>query len=66
MAKSANSAERRERLAVALRDNLKRRKARARALAGEEARTKTGDQTNTQPGAPDLPAAGPNKAAKKS
>ena len=60
MAKSGKSAERRERLAAALRENLKRRKARARALTGEEAQT----QTDTKAGAPDLPAAGPNKAAK--
>ena len=60
MAKSANSAERRERLAVALRENLKRRKARARALTGEAAQTQTGAKA----GAPALPAADPNKAAK--
>jgi hypothetical protein len=58
--KSGKSAERRERLAAALRDNLKRRKARLRAMDGE------GSQAPTEAviRAPDLPAAGPNKAAK--
>ena len=37
MPRSPKSPEHRERLAAALRENLKRRKARARALAGQEA-----------------------------
>ncbi len=61
MAKSANSAERRERLAVALRENLKRRKAKARALSGAQDQAPTG----LKAGEADLPAADPDKAAKK-
>ena len=60
MAKPGKSAERRERLAAALRENLKRRKARVRAQAAEGADT----QAEAAVRAPDLPAAGPNKAAK--
>ncbi|MGA7674412.1 MAG: hypothetical protein WCA78_05125 [Rhizomicrobium sp.] len=60
MAKSTNSAARRERLAAALRENLKRRKARVRALADEEVPA----QADAKASATDLPAAGPNKAAK--
>ena len=60
MAKSANSAERRERLAAALRENLKRRKARARTGMGEGARPPAQAPAH----APDLPVAGPDKAAK--
>ena len=60
MVKSANSAERRERLAVALRENLKRRKAKARALSGAEDRAPAGLKAGT----PDLPPADPKKAAK--
>jgi hypothetical protein len=61
VAKSANSAERRERLAVALRDNLKRRKARARAQAADG--TQTPAEAADHP--PDSPAVGPNKAANR-
>ena len=60
MAKPGKSAERRERLAAALRENLKRRKARVRAQAAEGAETPAEAAVR----APDLPAAGPDKAAK--
>jgi hypothetical protein len=60
VAKSAKSAERRERLAVALRENLKRRKAKARALSGTEDDAPTGAKT----GEADLPPADPKKASK--
>ena len=60
MAKPGKSAERRERLAAALRENLKRRKARVRAQAAEGVETPAEAAVR----APDLPAAGPNKAAK--
>ena len=49
--------EHRERLAAALRENLKRRKARARALAGEGA----GEQPE---GPVEEPGSGPRKGAK--
>ncbi|MGC9953659.1 MAG: hypothetical protein ABSD21_05225 [Rhizomicrobium sp.] len=58
--KSGKSAERRERLAAALRENLKRRKARARALDGAGAQA----QAEAVIHARDLPATGQNKAAK--
>ena len=60
MAKSGTSAERRQRLAAALRENLKRRKARVRAQAAEGTETPAGAAVCAR----DLPAAGPNKAAK--
>jgi hypothetical protein len=60
VAKSANSAERRERLAAALRENLKRRKARARTGTGEGAHPPAQAPAH----APDLPGAGSDKAAK--
>ena len=60
MAKPGKSAERRERLAAALRENLKRRKARVRAQAAEDVVTPAEAAVR----APDLPAAGPDKAAK--
>lgn len=60
MAKPGKSAERRERLAAALRENLKRRKARVRAQAGDGPETPADAAVHTL----DLPAAGPNKTAK--
>ena len=60
MAKSGKSAQRRERLASALRDNLKRRNARLRALHEEGLQA----QAEAVVRAPDLPAAAPNKAVK--
>ena len=60
MAKPAKSAERRERLAAALRENLKRRKARVRAQAAGGTETPAGAVVRVR----DLPAASPNKAAK--
>ena len=56
MAGSLKSPEQTERLAAALRENLKRRKARARALAGHSA--------EEPPDAAQEPAPGPEKAAK--
>jgi len=58
--KWGKSAERRERLAAALRDNLKRRKARLRALDGDGSEA----QAEAVLRAPDLPAADPDKVAK--
>ena len=60
MAKPGKSAERRERLAAALRENLKRRKVRVRAQATDGAKTPGGAAVHS----PDLPAAGPDKAVK--
>ena len=60
MAKPGKSAERRKRLAAALRENLKRRKARLRAQAADGTKTPAEAADHT----PDLPAVGPNKAAK--
>jgi hypothetical protein len=60
VAKPGKSAERRERLAAALRENLKRRKARVRAGAGDGTQTPADAAVHT----PDLPAVGPNKTAK--
>jgi hypothetical protein len=61
VAKPGKSAERRKRLAAALRENLKRRKARARAQAvgGPEPPAEGAGH------APDLPSADPNKAANR-
>jgi hypothetical protein len=61
VAKPGKSAERRERLAAALRENLKRRKARLRAQAADGAKTAAEAAVHAR----DLPAAGPNKAAKR-
>ena len=60
MAKSGKSAERRERLAAALRENLKRRKARLRVQAPDGAKTPAEAAARTL----DIPAAVPNKAVK--
>jgi len=56
VAKSDKSAGRRERLAAALRENLKRRKARERSAAGQG--------SHSPARTTDLPAAGPDRAAK--
>ena len=61
MAKPGKSAERRERLASALRENLKRRKARPRDQAPDGAKTPADAAIR----APDLPVAGPDKAANR-
>lgn len=61
MAKPGKSAERRERLAAALRENLKRRKARSRAQAGDSAKTPAEAAAHTR----DLPATGPDKAGNR-
>ena len=60
MANPGKSAERRERLAAALRENLKRRKARVRAKAAGGAET----PADAADRAPDLPISGQDKAAK--
>ena len=61
MVKPGKSAERRERLAAALRENLKRRKARLRVQVADGAKTPVDAAIR----APDLPVAGPNKAANR-
>ncbi|HEY0283370.1 MAG TPA: hypothetical protein VGC27_12185 [Rhizomicrobium sp.] len=60
MAKPGKSAERRERLAAALRENLKRRKARLRAGAAEEAETPAEAAVHSRK----LPAAAPKGPSK--
>ena len=60
MAKSGKSAERRQRLAAALRENLKRRKARVRAKAAYGAQTPAEAAAHPL----DIPATAPNKAVK--
>jgi hypothetical protein len=60
VAKPGKSAERRERLAAALRENLKRRKARVRAQAADGAQTPAEAAAHPL----DMPAAAPNKAVK--
>ncbi|MDE2163003.1 MAG: hypothetical protein KGL29_06905 [Alphaproteobacteria bacterium] len=57
VAKSGKSTERQERLAAALRENLKRRKARDRALAATP--SPGGAET-----ASELPVSGPSQASK--
>jgi hypothetical protein len=61
VAKPGKSAERRQRLAAALRENLKRRKARVRAQAADGAGTPAEAAVHT----PDLPATGPDKAGNR-
>jgi len=57
--KSVKSDARQQRLAAALRENLKRRKLRTRALAEDRPE----GQVETDALAPDLPSGRPNKAA---
>lgn len=57
MAESDKSTDRQERLAAALRENLKRRKTRDRALAG-------GGRQGGGESAPETPGSSPNRAVK--